>query len=301
MKKPAVFLDRDGTIIENSGYLADPSEVRLLPGAADAIRRLHRGGFLVVVVSNQSGVARGLLTERQLWSVHDRLVELLEQYGARLDAAYYCPFLFGPEAKVEAYRRDSDLRKPAPGMLVQASREHDIDLSASWMIGDSLSDVEAGTQAGCRTILLANGRAKTTTLGAVPNRTASTLAEASDLLLSENPSTDVEPSGASDEATQSRPVPRPLPGMSGLGDVEIAQTLRDVAQHLDRATRRTRQHDFSLLRLFAALLQMFAVVAGVWGIGALLGDRNDAAGARLALACFFQLASLSAFAIDRFR
>jgi D-glycero-D-manno-heptose 1,7-bisphosphate phosphatase len=152
--RPAVFLDRDGTIIEDRGYVAHPDQVRLLPGVGDAIRRLRDHGYLVVVVSNQSGVARGYFDETALQLVHERMVALLVAEGAALDAAYYCPFLDAPEAVVERFRRVSHERKPAPGMILRAARRHGIDLARSWMVGDSPSDVEAGRRAGCRTILL---------------------------------------------------------------------------------------------------------------------------------------------------
>ena len=154
MSRPAVFLDRDKTIIADPGYIADPRQVSLLPGAAEAIRRWNAAGFAVVVVTNQSGVARGLLTEERLAEIHQRLRDLLQADGARLDAIYYCPFLDGPEAVVERYRMDSELRKPKPGMLRLAAQDLGLDLSRSWMIGDSRHDVTAGAAAGCRTILI---------------------------------------------------------------------------------------------------------------------------------------------------
>ena len=118
MTSTAVFLDRDGTVVEDPGYIGDPDQVQLIPGAAEAINRFSKAGHRVVIVSNQSGVARGMFTEEDLSRVHARLVALLEADGAMLDGAYYCPYLDGPEAKVEAYRGDSDLRKPKPGMLL---------------------------------------------------------------------------------------------------------------------------------------------------------------------------------------
>lgn len=151
---PAVFLDRDNTLIEDPGYINDPADVILLPGAADALRRFRAAGYRAVVVTNQSGVARGRITEDQLIAVHSRLRELLRAEGAELDAIYYCPYLDGSEASVAAYRRDSELRKPRPGMLLLASRELGLELGRSWMVGDSLRDVEAGRAAGCRTILI---------------------------------------------------------------------------------------------------------------------------------------------------
>lgn len=154
MMERAVFLDRDGTIIEDPDFVTNPSQVRLLPGAADAIRRFRKLGFHVVVVSNQSGVARGLITEEELGAIHDRLVELLDEEGAALDGWYYCPFLDSDEAVVDVYRRESDLRKPSPGMLIRAADDFDLDLDQSWMIGDAERDVEAGLAVNCRTVLL---------------------------------------------------------------------------------------------------------------------------------------------------
>ena len=182
MKATAVFLDRDGTIIEAHGYINDPNQVRLIPGAADAILRLSEGGHLVVLVSNQSGIARGLLDDETLSRVHGRLEELLREEGVSLDRAYYCPYLDGPEAKVDAYRRDSELRKPKPGMLLQAARELNIDLSRSWVIGDSPCDVEAGLRAGCRTILIDRDGSGGINGGVTATHTVSSLYEAARIL-----------------------------------------------------------------------------------------------------------------------
>ncbi len=148
----AVFLDRDGTLVDDPGYLRDPGQVRLLPGAGQAVAALRRAGLKVVVVTNQSGVARGLLDEACLAAIHDRMRRLLAEHGAQLDGLYYCPY--HPDGVVQAYRRESDWRKPGCGMLVAAARDLGLDLGASWMIGDSPRDVEAGRRAGCRTILL---------------------------------------------------------------------------------------------------------------------------------------------------
>ncbi len=154
MPRAAVFLDRDNTLIEDPGYIGSPDQVQLKPGAARALKELNQAGYAVVVVTNQSGVARGLFDERALHAIHERLRELIRTEGARIDAIYACPFLPGDAAKVEAYRKDSQLRKPKPGMLLQAAGEMDLDLGASWMIGDGVRDVQAGRAAGCRTILL---------------------------------------------------------------------------------------------------------------------------------------------------
>ena len=155
--KRAVFLDRDGTLIEDRGYIAEFSEVGFLPFAAEAVRDLNRAGYMVIVASNQSAVARGLCTEAQVVRLHRRLQEHFRGLGADIAAFYYCPFLPGPAAKVEAYRRESPLRKPEAGMLLQAARDHDLDLGSCFMVGDKTDDIEAGRRASCRTVLVRSG------------------------------------------------------------------------------------------------------------------------------------------------
>jgi len=152
MSNRAVFLDRDGTLVEHYDYLTDPSQVQLLGTTTAALRLLRDHGFLLVMVTNQSAVARGLVTEAKLLEIHDRLKALLSEEGAYLDQIYYCPY--HPEGSVAKYRRESDLRKPSPGMLQLAARELDIDLAQSWVVGDDDRDVQAGQAARCRTILL---------------------------------------------------------------------------------------------------------------------------------------------------
>ncbi|MCD4825217.1 MAG: HAD family hydrolase [Phycisphaerae bacterium] len=150
MSDKAVFLDRDGTIIEDPGYLADPSRVKLLPGVELAIKSLRQAGYKIVVVTNQSGVARGLFSEDDLESIHAEMRRQFAEKGAMLDAIYYCPY--HPAGTVMQYARESDLRKPSAGMLLKAAAEMDIDLAGSWMVGDSARDVGAGQRGGCRTI-----------------------------------------------------------------------------------------------------------------------------------------------------
>jgi len=289
MSTRAVFLDRDGTIIEDTSYVDDPAKVRLLPGVAEAIRRLADANYLVVVVSNQSGVARGLFDEAMLSAVHQRVEELLADHGATLDGAYYCPYLDGPEATVEAYRRDSDLRKPKPGMLLQAAEELGIDLEQSWMVGDSSGDIEAGQRAGCRTIRIAAQPDPDAT------HTAANLLRAADI---------VEQGMKKDRAQTPRansPSPtRPATRTNAAGD-DAVRLLGRIHDQLERANRPKRQHDFSVLRLFGALLQMFAVVLVVLGAIKMADDQDAAATARFGLACFLQIASLTTFAVDRFR
>ncbi|MEX2543459.1 MAG: HAD family hydrolase [Trueperaceae bacterium] len=148
----AVFLDKDGTLVENVPYNVDPALVRLTPGAGPALRKLAEAGFRLIVVSNQSGVARGLFPLDALAAVERRIAELLEPDGVQLDDYYYCPH--HPQGCVEPYAVRCGCRKPRPGLLLRGAEEHSVELDRSWLVGDILDDVEAGCRAGCRTILL---------------------------------------------------------------------------------------------------------------------------------------------------
>ena len=157
--RPAAFLDRDGTIIEDPGYLSDPDGIRFIPGAVEALRALQAAGFRLIVVSNQAGVARGLFSEREVHTVNNRLKALLAEAGVHLDAIYYCPH--HPEHGLPEYRRDCRWRKPGPGMIRRAAREFPLDLSRSVIFGDHLSDA-AVAQAfpGMQGILLLTGHGR---------------------------------------------------------------------------------------------------------------------------------------------
>jgi D,D-heptose 1,7-bisphosphate phosphatase len=150
-----VFLDKDGTLVENVPYNVDPDRIRLSPGATDGLPMLWEAGFRLVVVSNQSGVARGFFSEEQLTAVQERIYDSVAGLGVRLDGFYYCPH--HPEAEVALYRKECDCRKPHPGLLLRAARELSIDLPGSWLVGDILDDVQAGRAAGCCTVLIQNG------------------------------------------------------------------------------------------------------------------------------------------------
>jgi D-glycero-D-manno-heptose 1,7-bisphosphate phosphatase len=141
--RPAVFLDRDGTLNEECGFITRPEQIRLLPGAGGALRQLRAAGFACVVVTNQSAVGRGLMTEAELACVHQELLRRLEAAGTGLDGLYYCPAAPGVTTV------ESPDRKPAPGMLLRAARDLGLDLARSWVVGDSLRDVLAGRGAGC--------------------------------------------------------------------------------------------------------------------------------------------------------
>lgn len=152
----AVFLDRDGTIIEDLEYLSDAEKIRFLPGAAEALRALHKAGFLLVVITNQSGIARGLLDEKTCRAIIDRFTELLAAEDVPIAAVHYCPHL--PGAAVAQYDRQCDCRKPRPGLFRKAGEELAIDFERSWAIGDSLRDLQPARELGASTILVLTGK-----------------------------------------------------------------------------------------------------------------------------------------------
>jgi D-glycero-D-manno-heptose 1,7-bisphosphate phosphatase len=159
MPKPAVFLDRDGVLNVEAGYLHQVDDLRLIPGVAQAVRRLNDWGLFCCLVSNQSGPARGYYPVSHVEALHDRLCQLLKQTaGAKLDALYYCPYLSAPEGGiVPEFTGWSTWRKPNTGMLVAAAWEHDLDLNQSFMVGDKATDIDMAHNAGCTGILVQTG------------------------------------------------------------------------------------------------------------------------------------------------
>ena len=155
MNKRAVFLDRDGVIVKQEEYLNRAEDLILIPGAGEAIARLNAASILVIVVTNQAGVAKGHLTLSDLEKIHARLRRELSACKARLDAIYYCPH--HPEATIPEFLSDCPYRKPGVGMFEKARDEHGIDLGTSYLVGDATGDILAGKRAGCRTILVATG------------------------------------------------------------------------------------------------------------------------------------------------
>ncbi len=152
----AVFLDRDGTIIEDVGYLNECSKIKFLPRVSEAIKLLNENGFKVMVTTNQSGVARGFFAEETVREINRYIQESLAKQGALIDKTYYCPHHI--EGIIEEYRKECYCRKPNPGMIEEAAGEFGIDLKNSFVIGDKISDIEAGYNVGCKTILLADKR-----------------------------------------------------------------------------------------------------------------------------------------------
>lgn len=187
MNRPAVFFDRDNTLIACDGYLGDPDKVVLVDGAADAVARVRELGFSAVVFSNQSGVARGMFPEEAVHAVNHRLDDLLHEENPRatIDRHDFCPY--HPTAKVERYRQDSDLRKPKPGMIYQAASVLNLDLKRSWVVGDAPRDIAAGQTAGLRTVLLKIASlppspATNEGAGAAPDYVATSLKDAIDFI-----------------------------------------------------------------------------------------------------------------------
>lgn len=259
MKRPAIFFDRDNTLIANDGYLGDPSKVVLLDGAADAVARARSLGFATVVVSNQSGVARGLFGEDDVSAVNRQMDEMLLEYNgsAVIDRHEFCPF--HPEAVVELYRQDSDRRKPKPGMIFSAAEKLALDLSRSWVIGDAPRDIEAGHAAGCHTILIKHADnsspAAAENSKIDPDFTVTNLKEAIDYVaMNLNDSVPPPPAGKITLARKGGPQPDRL------------EILAD--QILTELRRRNEPHhfnDFSVTKLLAGIAQVLALAIVLLG------------------------------------
>jgi len=272
MSNTAVFFDRDGTLIRDPGYVTHPDQVELLDGAAEAVKEVQLLGYKTVVVSNQPGIAKGILTEEMLEQVHGRLRDLIGGQGASLDAIYYCPY--HPDGAVPKYRRDSDWRKPKPGMLMAAADEMSIDLAKSWIVGDSLRDTEAGRSVGCRTILINAGHAiPDTTDRNKPDHVAVNMREAVNIIKKYHrsgqdgrivpvfannseaaPAMDAQASKVpqQDEATDLPPAQDET-----AGDITTEQLLASILEQLKQMQKREIFNEFSLLRLLAGIVQMF--------------------------------------------
>ena len=307
MSERAVFLDRDNTIIANDGYLGDPTGVKLLPGAAAAIASLRRLGFRIIVVSNQSGVARGMFDEAAVESVNQEMIrQLKEQAGAHVDASYYCPY--HPDATVPEYKLDHEWRKPKPGMLKAAREDFNLDLAQCWMIGDQPRDVAAGASAGCRTILLSDPEKQMegndNVPAITPNFIVRSLADAARIIVREGNSANRDPAPvpllpADVAAVAEDAAARPDPSVGGNlpADTEalaaavaakltyhppetIKPVLEDILQQLRSAHRKSDIAEFSLSLLLATIIQAFAVLCLVLGAWDALAAIHSVATAR---------------------
>lgn len=174
--KKAIFLDKDGTLIHNIHYNADPRLITVTEGAIEGLKKLTAAGYTLFVITNQQGVALGYFTEDDVHKVRERIEEILEEENIPLQGFYYCP---------HHEEKGCSCRKPKPGMIINAAREHYIDLSKSWMIGDTPTDIEAGNKAGCRTLLFDKGYENEwdLTSSQIPDGVVKTLDEAADSIL----------------------------------------------------------------------------------------------------------------------
>jgi D-glycero-D-manno-heptose 1,7-bisphosphate phosphatase len=182
----AVFIDKDGTLIPDIPYNVDTTLITISNDAVEGLKNLQTAGYKLIVITNQSGVAKGLFRECDLIAVHRKIMSLLRINGILLDGFYYCPHDIN--GKIQQNNLACDCRKPLPGMLYQAAEDHQIDLLESWMLGDILNDVECGNRAGCRSILIDNNNETEWLEGPfrTPLYTASTINEACDLILATN-------------------------------------------------------------------------------------------------------------------
>lgn len=274
MANKAVFLDRDNTVTEDPGYLSSPDQVKLRPGVELALKSLSQAGYKLVVVTNQSGIARGLLTVEQLEAIHAELRRQLAEKGAHLDAVFYCPY--HPEGTVVEYAKDSDLRKPEPGMLLKAAAQMDIDLSKSWMVGDSPRDMEAGQRAGCRTVRVrtpgeTHHPAVEGTLEDVQaDLTVRNVVEAAREILRHDSQADA---AAAEPAESQAPPPLPLeepvaaPSAAAAeqtephNDKNDSQVRREILSYVRQLVRAEEHEEFSITKLLAGIIQMVAILA----------------------------------------
>ena len=308
MGQRCVFLDRDKTIMEDPGYLTDPGAVKLLPGADLALQRLAKAGYKLIVVTNQSAIARGLLSEESLKRIHNELRRQLNDRGVHLDAIYYCPF--HPEGTVEEYARESEDRKPNPGMLLRAAGEHNIDLVNSWMIGDSPRDVEAGQRACCKTIRVRTRDDHAQDEDSQADFTVRNLVDAARIVQNESTEGAVDATGESAKPATAAAgaVDRPTVAVDQMTDT---QALREILRHLREMAMLRGESEFSTARLAAAICQILAILGLIWGavhIPAATGSQPAEAYAALVVvhvsmlaAGVLQLAALTFFIVSKQR
>ena len=271
MPEKAIFLDRDDTLVEDPGYINHPDQIRLLDGVSESLAQFKQMGYKLILVSNQSAVARGIVTEVVLSKINDRLQQLLSEGNAALDAIYYCPY--HPDAVVRKYRKESNWRKPAPGMLLAAAKEHDIDTSQSWAIGNSDCDIEAGKRAGCRTILVDDFKhSRKIESTATPDYRAINIKEAVNIIkkhhrlngkgeIEEMPDiitdTKIE---TTDEIKTDTAFENSQPVMETMEkDSETKELLGDILEQLRRNQRTEMFSDFSIMRWMSGLAQVIAL------------------------------------------
>lgn len=261
--QPAVFLDRDNTLIATDGDLGDPEQVQLLPGVPEGLLALREAGYRLVVVTNQPGVARGLLSETEVDFIHQRIAAMIDQASQThdlIDRFYYCPYC--PDATIAEYRRDHPWRKPHPGMILQASRDLRLDLGRSWLIGDQTRDIAAGRSAGCRTILINhNGHtARANEPNAKPTTAVRSFLDAVDHILQSSASSAVRSSAPVESTPAFDPEEPAL-------RTEVAQLRRGMTDLADELrAERARKTDFTLLKMAAGICQLLVLLLVLLGL-----------------------------------
>ena len=301
--QPAVFLDRDNTLIDNAGDLGDPHKVRLLDGVADGLRTLRDAGFSLVVVTNQAGVARGKFSEDDVDAVHQRIATLADGQTGRdglIDRFYYCPY--HPEATVADYRRDHPWRKPHPGMILQASRDMGLDLSSSWMIGDQERDVLAARAAGCNTVLVTRDAALAQRLQ--PTEVAADFRDAVKRVLRHARTTPHYNDGMSAAPAQPREAagpnaaPRPDSAPTGPDSGAEAASMRRALVELTEEIRsdRLRRADFTFFKMTAGVFQLLALLLALLGLLQL--SNSDVFMKWMIWAALIQLVTLTLLVLD---
>ncbi len=301
MSNKAIFLDRDDTLIDDPGYINSPDQVKLLDGAAKALEELSDMGYKLVIISNQSAVARGIVTEKTLAKIHERLEQLLIEKGVRLDGIYYCPYHV--DGVIEKYRKESENRKPNPGMILKAAEDLDIDCDTSWMIGDKDHDVESGLRAGCKTILLDHPvhDKKMVKIKSKPHYKAVNMKEAVNIIKK-----DIRSAGKNTQqnnstmSNQQQPEPETPQQQNPVdnkepGNEKTELLLTNILQQLKKMQREELFDEFSATRLIAGTLQVFApfcLLISIWFLMRPNGNYNTVFIA-LGFALFFQLMALT--------
>jgi D-glycero-D-manno-heptose 1,7-bisphosphate phosphatase len=311
MSDKAIFLDRDGTLIEDPGYINNPDQVKLLDYVPEALMELKATGYKLIVVSNQSAVARGIVTEKVLAKVHERLEQLLAEKGAFLDRIYYCPY--HAEGAIPKYRKESNWRKPNPGMLLAAAEEMGIDLGQSWAIGNSPRDIEAGLRAGCKTILInrPSGHDQPQVGQPTADYKAVNLKEAVNIIKKyhrsrRQPDTAVQPTSTAEtqplvQITEQPARPQPGPPQSGPQEPEAAgesteQLLRRILEQLKSMHRAEMFGQFSMMRLLAGVLQVIVLLClmiSIWFLMSPPPKPYNSVFISLGFAMVFQVMSLT--------
>ncbi|MCK5225362.1 MAG: HAD family hydrolase [Planctomycetes bacterium] len=293
MSDKAIFLDRDDTLIADPGYINHPDQVKLLDGVAESLAEFSQMGYKLIVVSNQSGVARAILTEETLSEIHSRLKQLLLEKNVKLDKIYYCPY--HPDGVIDKYRKESDLRKPNPGMLLEAADEMDVKLSESWMIGNSSRDIQAGSRAGCKTILINQrlNQRQTKPEKIKPDYKAVNMKEAVNIIKMQNrsgtntniqnkpfiikPHQQPQPLQKPKEKAQLNPSPKE-PVTQNVSEHKIEKVLHNILEQLKSMQRDNIFGEFSTMRLIAGIVQILALAslfAGIWFLMSPDKDNNN--------------------------